>query len=306
MKKTAIILLLIIALIAGCTTPGTDTGLKSDASRFDYVKYKEIGTLLSQWEEVIRSGDNGKFAKLVWPDVTLEFRNRKGIQTDFKGIEAVKNVRLGFLREESTADKYMLPEPHYYEDHNDSNQTYGFRFQPGGINEWLTFRKYDGVWKINHMEVILPTPGSWITNRFQALGDEDGDGFLQGQEFQLVFDMFLKSLSGPHGSNSELDELIDKNDDGFIDEDEINKVNKAFFKDGLLWFRTFSSDWAVNQLDLNGDGTLTNEEVDQIYAYMSKKLRLEDVQPAIPGLGQWLDKNSDGMTDKNEIREGYS
>jgi len=61
----------------------------------------------------------------------------------------------------------------------------------------------------------------------------------------------------------------------------------------------------VNQLDLNGDGTFTNEEADQIYAYMSRTLSIEEVQPGGSGLGKWLDKNSDGKTDKNELREGY-
>jgi len=305
MKRSGLILLSTIIIITGCTTPGQDQGGETEELRFGYVKYEEIGALLSEWEEVIRSGDHGKFAELVWPDVKLEFRNNKGIQTDFHGLDAVKRVRLDFLRSDSNALNYQLPEPSSYEDHNDTNQSYGFRYEPSGISEWLVFRKIDGVWKINHMEVGLPTPGSWITNRFQALGDEDGDGFLRGQEFQLVFDMFLKSLSSPHESISEMDELFDGDDDGFIDEDEINMMNKAFFRDGLLWFNAFSPNAAVNQLDLNGDGTFTNEEADQIYAYMSRTLSIEEVQPGGSGLGKWLDKNSDGKTDKNELREGY-
>ncbi|MBI9109136.1 MAG: hypothetical protein JEZ04_20495 [Spirochaetales bacterium] len=307
MKKSFLLLILtiVIIIVISCTTPGSDAGGEPAELRFSYVKYEEIGALLSEWEQVIRSGDHTKFTELVWPDVKLEFRNRKGIQTDFQGLDAVKRVRLDFLRTETTAGKYMLPEPNSYEDHNDSNQSYGFLFEPSGISEWIHFRKKEGEWRIQHMEVGLPVPGSWVTNRFQSLADQNHDGFLQGQERQVLFDMSLRFFAGPHESVSELDEMLDGNDDGFIDKDEITGLTKAFFKDGLMWFKTFSPQWAVNQLDLNGDGSLSDKEIDQIYAYMSNAMSLEEVQPGGSELGKWLDKNSDGKTEKDELREGF-
>ena len=62
------------------------------------VKYEEIGRLMKEWEEIIRTKDHDRFAQLFLPEATLEFHDRKGRRTDFHGIDAIREFHLDFFK----------------------------------------------------------------------------------------------------------------------------------------------------------------------------------------------------------------
>ena len=252
---------------------GTAERQREDASapaRFTSVGKEELRGLLLEWEEAVRTGNAGMFEDLLWPEVTSEFSDRKGMRTDLQGIEAIRRFRLEFFDGFSPLDGYRLPsEPDFIEPHNESSESLGFYFKDFGIHEWIHAERRGGQWKIRHLELHLPTPGSWVTNRWQALADGDGDGFLQPEEQDLLYGMADRFFTEPHTAENPTDDLFDVNRDGYLDAGEISTIAKAFFGPGLRWFSLFYPGWADKQLDLDGDRKLTGQELDEILDFMT-------------------------------------
>ncbi len=51
------------------------------------VKYEEIGRLMKEWEEIIRTKDHDRFAGLLWPEAKQEFADRKRTGADLPRTE---------------------------------------------------------------------------------------------------------------------------------------------------------------------------------------------------------------------------
>ena len=283
-------------------TTDTDENLKSKELSFE-VKYEEIGWLMKEWEETIRTKDHNRFAQLFLPEATLEFNDRKGRRTDFHGIDAIREFRLDFFKELGPLEEYRLPEPKHYEDHNDVNQSYGFRFKNKAIDEWLHFAKRDETWKIQHLEIVLPVPGSWVTNRYQVIGDKNGDGFLQGDEHGFVYSLFEDFFREPHSATGPLDELFDVDGNGYIDESEIIHTGEILFFRGFRWFSAFQPGWAVHALDLNGNDEITDNELELISGFMIGVEGIKESRNVRNDLDRWMDKSGDGQVSREEIRE---
>lgn len=240
-----------------------------EAERLAGVENEEIRRLLFGWEEAVRTRNADRLYELLWPEVTFEFRNRNGRMTKFQGIEAVRRFRLDFLEDPGLMEQYRLPELRFFEDHNEETKSYGFTYENRHIDEWITAARRGGEWKIRHLELILPTPGPWVTNRWQALGDENGDGFLQAEEMGQLFEWTRQFFSGTHSAGNPVDALFDTDGNGSLTAREIRAAGDAIFGRGFRWFSSFNPGWAEGQLDLDGDGELTAEELDLIHRFMT-------------------------------------
>ncbi len=259
------------------------------------VKYEEIGRLMKEWEETIRTKDHDRFAGLLWPEAMLGFGDRKGRRTDFHGIDAIREFRLDFFKELDPFEDYRLPEPKFYEDHGEFGQGYGFKFEDRMIYEWLHFAKRDGRWKIVHLELGLPVPGLWVTNRCQALGDKNGDGFLQGDEHEILYSLAADFFRTPHTAAGAMDELFDATNDGFIDDKDHQRAAEILFLKGPRWLIGFIPGYyAVNNMDLNGDGKIIDSELELIYTFMAGDERFQKPRAVDNDLDRWMDKSGDG------------
>ena len=239
--------------------------------RLGSVEEEGMRDLLLRWEEVIRSRDHEGFAELSWPEITLEFRDRKGQRTDFRSLEPVRRFRLEFFEGLGPLEDYRLPEPRHHEVHGDgSGVSYGFTFQDQNVDEWVHAVLRDGEWKIGHLEIVMPVPGHWVTNRWQALADGNSDGFIQGNEFDQLFQWTRDFFSGPHTVENPVDELFDRNGNGEIDTREIEAFSRIIFGRGFRWFSEFRPNWAANTIDINGDGELTDDELEIMIRYMTR------------------------------------
>ncbi len=245
--------------------PGTGGG-----ERLASVEEEEIRKLLLRWEEVIRNRDYDGLADLMWPDITLEFQDRKGRRTYLRSLEPVQRFRLDFFEELGPLEDYRLPEPRHHEVHGEGNGvSYGFTFQDKHVDEWVHAQRRDGEWRIGHLEIVLPVPGAWVTNRWKALADENDDGFLQGDEGEQLFQWTRDFYSGPHPVENPVDEFFDRNGNGEVEAREIRFAAGVIFGRGFRWFSEFQPGWATNTIDLNGDGEVTDDEHETILRYMA-------------------------------------
>ena len=241
-----------------------------NSGRFTTVKQEGLRELLLNWEEAIRSKDAERFEDLLWPDVTFEFHDRRGRRTDLNGAEAVRRFRLDYFDGLGAPEDYRLPaEPEYNEQHGESNVSLGFLFKSLGVTDWIHTEQRGGTWQIQHLELHLPIPGSWVTNRWQALADENNDGFLQPEETKILYGMADSFFAEPHAADTATDRMFDSNQDGYLDADEIISTAEAFFGNGFKWFRLFSPGWADKQLDLDDDEAVSDQELDEILDFMT-------------------------------------
>ncbi len=235
------------------------------------IEEEGMRDLLLRWEEIIRSRDHEGFAELTWPEITLEFRDRKGRRTDFRSLAPVRRFRLEFFEGLGPLEDYRLPEPRHHEVHGDgSGVSYGFSFRDQNVDEWVHAVHRDGEWKIGHLEIVMHVPGHWVTNRWQALADENDDGFLQGEEVEQLFQWTMDFFSGPHTVENPVDELFDRNGNGEIETREIEALSRIIFGMGFRWFSEFRPNWAANTIDINGDGELTDDELEIMIRYMAR------------------------------------
>ena len=243
----------------------------AEANRLTTVEEEGMRELLLRYEEAIRNRDYEGFAELLWPEISLELQDRKGRRTDLRSLEPVRRFRLEFFEGLGPLEDYRLPhEPKHYEVHGEGNGvTYGFYFPDFNVKEWVQADRREGEWKIRHLEIVMPLPGAWVTNRWKALADEDDDGFLQENEGDQLFHWTRDFFSGTHPADNPVDEFFDRNGNGEVEEREIRAAAKIIFGRGLRWFTEFAPYWAAHSIDLNGDGEIDDDELEKIRRYIA-------------------------------------
>ncbi len=258
-----------IVEVSGRGADGGGSG--GDGDRLTTVEEEGMREFLLNYEEVIRKRDYDGFAELLWPDVTMELQDRNGRRTDFRSLEPVRRFRLEFFEGLGSLEDYRLPpEPKHHEVHGEGrNVSYGFFFPEFNVREWVHAERREGEWKIRHLEIVMPLPGHWVTNRWQALADKNGDGFLQGDEFDRLFQWTRDFYSGPHPVGNPVDELFDGNGNGEVEEREIRAVARFMFGRGFRWFSEFRPRAAAHTFDLDGNEQISDDEIETLVRYMT-------------------------------------
>jgi len=255
--KKILMFLFLAALVLSCETTGPD-------EVHDRPVDERARKFLQAWEEAVRSGGES-FDALYSRDVHLAFFNRDGRPEEFAGLDAVREFRIGFFRQLGPPAEYKLPRFREYLEHPEENAAeFILIYEKRKVEEKLSFREEMGELRIFHHEVRLMTPGPWAVNSYQHLADFDRDGFLNPEEMDELTGWTLRLTSGVHPVETPADEFFDRNGDGVIDEEESWEAGDFLFYSAIDKMWTYHEGWAMEVLDLDGDGRISNREVDEI------------------------------------------
>ncbi|MDT8297330.1 MAG: CsgG/HfaB family protein [Spirochaetaceae bacterium] len=284
---------------------------------------REIMDVVEAYETAVRNRDFDLLAEFLSPDPLLSFHERSGVRTDINGLEAIAEFRLDFFGEFGPQENYRLGELNLIEGLGSDHVALEFLHEVYRGSEWLSLYNVDGTWKIQHIFVGLRPSGEWVTNRYQALTDFDGNGFLDGEEQSELMEMTHRFYSGPHPVETAVDEHFDLDGDGFIDIPEIAAAADFHFLDGpMFWKRIHPGNIMNPELDLNGDGAVDEGELEQIrdlmagegdvsadrgelihmlsYAHYPDTVRRPVPRDVSEYLDELADGNGDGIVDNDE------
>ena len=263
-----------------------------------------VRDVLSAWEEAVGDEDREALKALYQPQAKCEYRDGRGNRYMLNGSDAIVEFRLGPALSHLPGTKYRLPDSLDAGEVREDNSRMGIKIRYGdsGLFEWLGFRRQGDEWTIYHSDFILPQPGPYVTNRFQAVGDENSDGFIEGQEHHAMSLALPAVLGAPHPVSGPFDAVFDGNGDGRLDEAERDRALDAFFLTGPRMFLGIHPDWANKDLDLDGDGAVADEELESLRVFMSAVGRPgEERAFGSEMMRNYVDKNGNGFVDDAEI-----
>jgi hypothetical protein len=266
-------LVIIIAFFVACagTPPTEDKHTDSDDHGVSSKNLpREIREVVEAYETAVRNRDFDLLAEILSPDPLLSFHERTGVRSDINGLEAIAEFRLDFFGDFGPQESYRLGEVDFVEGLGSDHVALEFVHEEYGGSEWLNMQNVGGPWKIRHVVVGLWPPGEWVTNRYQALTDYDGNGFLDGEEQPELVEMTHRFYSGPHPVETPVDEQFDIDGNGFVDIPEIGAAADFHFLNGPKFWRRIHPGNIMNPaLDLNGDGTVDDEELEKVRDLMA-------------------------------------
>lgn len=224
------------------------------------------------WHRALRAGDRNGLAAAFVDEPTVRYFNETFQRTDFRGRRAAVTFLVDYIDALGLQVlRRPLPEPEEY--HATGNGTmYHFRY-PFRDDLLVSLRVYlypePGVLRVHHIEINIPPSRMMVSNRFQALGDGDGDGFLDfDEEHGRLVEQTRRFYRGPHLVESPVDRFFDANDDGFIDEAEIAAAADLHFRRGMPWGLRFA-DWLLPRVDADSNGALSRDEVERVVAVVT-------------------------------------
>jgi Curli production assembly/transport component CsgG/EF hand len=143
-----------------------------------------------------------------------------------------------------------------------------------------------------------------VLNEVTEWADFNHDGLLQENELEDLYITAMFSLRGEHESESPIDPFIDRNNDSFIDQEEIELFAHTVFV--LPVFNLYDRiPHIASIVDLNGNGEIEESEAGLAFSFMFE----EDPELVEPGpvdhkIEEVFDKNGNGYFEQIEIDEG--
>ncbi len=302
-----IILTMILVFLISCTTTNTtvgNNGSKLSENEGHTTVDDEIDLLLSQWEEVIRNGDRDFFPDLFFEDGSMGYVDHHGKRIELKNIEAVRELRMGFIRDFDPVTSYKLPSPENKGLVDTNKYNSEFYHENLDIDEVFFFQRRNGIWKISHYLLILPPPGTWVTNEFQVLGDQDKDGFLSEKEQLDLFEITRNFFQKPHSVDNDIDAFFDKDGDDTVSLDEIKLSIRALFFDGMKQFQKLRIGWVPEILDHDQSGKVDSTEFEEVYRFMLSNYTDYQTYPVNNNFDTVLDTDKDRIISSTEIEYG--
>lgn len=299
-----IVLSMFLVLLVSCTTNTTINKPLITDNNIPKVDDK-IDLLLSQWEESIRNGDRDLFLTLFNEDSSsMGYVDRSGKRVSLGDMEAVRELRMKFIKDFGPAELYKLPSPQWEGLVDDNVYSSEFYHENLDIDEVFIFRPQDGIWKISHYLLTLAPPGTWVTNEFQVLGDQNKDGFLTDEEPLNLFNQTRNFLQKPHYVDNDIDDFFDRNGDDTVSIDEIKLSIRAIFFDGMKQFQKIRMGWVPEILDHDQSGKVDSTEFEEVYRFMLSNYTDYQTYPANNNFDTVLDRDTDGNISSTEIEYG--
>jgi len=308
--KRMVIFVAAALLVLSCTTspekaagPGSEGGIRGGDPSPSEERVPEVEEMLERWQQALRDEDLDLFLETYWPDARLDVLNEDGTSDTFIGTEAIReNQRRLFEGFDFSGFEFPPFLPHR-RGPGPERAVYRIEYEWG--QEFFVFMEREGQWRIQAQEFINQVPGAWITSRFQAAADLNGNGFLDNEEPEehqvLVNEILRPLLYDPHDVRNIADELFDGNRDGFIDEREIERVRGVLFFENVMYLAGYSPEQVAYQYDLNEDGQIRPEEAEQVMEFLFGNPVLREPRRAETDLDRRIDINEDGQVDQEEI-----
>ena len=222
----------------------------------------EATALLEAWEQAVRTRDL-HLLKRIMPEPYLHYTQETGEEVVFHGFDAFTAFRLDFFTALGARADYRLPPLGKYYKY-DSFDVYRFEHEEKLTSEMIYLEKIEGRWRIHHIDMITWKEGPFVSNKLQALGDRNGDGFITPEDGSPMFgEMVHWFFSGPHDCTTPYDDFFDENRDGLISEGELRQAAEIYIRRGLRFVREFG-EGLTTEIDLDNDGALDDEEIDKI------------------------------------------
>ncbi len=227
---------------------------------------------LELYEDAVRKQDPEIFTEVVVGDVTVMLSETNGQMTDIRGMDTVSKFRLIFFDGLGPQEEYNFRGTYgpMIDDIEDPNtRVVGFRHDR--IDEWFHLTKQTGDnWLIQRIEIYMHPPGEWVTNRYQLLSDSDGNGYLNADEHHNLIEMTSQFYEGTHTVSSAVDKFFDRDDDGFINGEELFQAAHSQFVLGAMFIQEL---WPGNEVlplewDLDGNDRVSRDELEQIRDFM--------------------------------------
>jgi Ca2+-binding EF-hand superfamily protein len=184
---------------------------------------------------------------------------------------------------------------------NDNKYNSQFYHDKLDIDEQFFFKRQNGTWKISWYLLILPPPGTWVTNEFQLLGDHDKDGFLTRNEEDVLNELCRDVLKGPHPVRNSIDTFFDRDGDESVSEHEVKLAVRALFFDGMKQFQNIRIGWIPKILDHDRSDKVDPSEYEAVYRFML--LNNESYQ-VNNNFDRILDSDKNGIISFKEIEHG--
>jgi hypothetical protein len=273
-----VITMLVTSILLFSCAGGPDSSVveMSEAPEvFENRAYPEIPLgaeeILHLYEEAVRTRNHELLREILAKDPELRFFEQSGNRIDMHGVDAIAEFRLVFFNNFGPQEGFHLGEIRAIEGSDRSTGlSIGFMYPEG--QEWISLEKKTNSWKIFQILDYLNQPGEWVTNRYQSLTDYDGNGFLNGDERLELEQLCYAFYEGPHEVSNQFDDFYDENQDTFIDEEEIRKAGEIHFVLGPRFAREIFP-WEKNvphpDLDLNSNGLITDDELNQVWESMT-------------------------------------
>ncbi len=231
----------------------------------------EATPLLEAWERVVRTRDL-ELLKKIMPEPTLYYTQETGEEVVFRGFDAFTAFRLDFFTGLGAREDYVLSQ--LYEEHRMSGMLDVYVFGRDRTREYIAIGDVNSNWRIDNIVLISSKDGPFVTNKLQALGDRNQDGFITPEDGSPTFsEMVHWFFSGPHNCRTPYDDFFDEDGDGYISEKELNSATEVCFRWGFRFVRDLDRGM-TREVDLNNDGGLDDGEIERIADFMLGKTEL--------------------------------
>ena len=137
--------------------------------------------------------------------------------------------------------------------------------------------------------------------RSRPWADFNRNGSLEPEEIEDLVRAVIALVREPHDSKSPVDEFFDRNRNGHIDREEMERARHVFFELQLARLYEFAPEIA-NQIDLNRDRMIERGETEMVRDFLFYDPGLRRPHRVSNPLDERLDWNGNGFIDKEEIR----
>ena len=224
--------------------------------------FRSADELLVHWEEAIRDRNPELFAACYWPDARKLRVDFDGNIEDIEGRDRITERQEHVFRELGRElEAFHLPEPERYYDTHAGMPRFIFREPEFPAIEMFQFQERRGEWRVLEHRIYERYGEGAEVGPLQEPFDHNRNGILEPHEQAGIFEAFLL-VCGEHEVLTPIDELMDTNGDGFLDEEEAHRARLFLIRDRLRYMPVFAPEFTRRYLDSDRDGSVGVHEAD--------------------------------------------
>ncbi|MBI9098645.1 MAG: hypothetical protein JEY91_09195 [Spirochaetaceae bacterium] len=291
------ILIGFVIVVTGCVTTSDDWYL--------YEEYHSPEEVLEAWMDGTYSVDAEQYTSAYWEDARkfYTFPEDEGGREYIGQDEIYRQISEAFISFDPQDFEFSDPEIYPGPEHMEVI----FYYEDWGLKERLVITRRGELWGIEE-QIVERYEAPHVASFFQEWVDENRNGKIEDSEMEWMMFEIHAMLFYPHPVETPLAEIFDGNEDGFIDEVEIDYFREYFYGRSLpRLFEEIDPGHAEFLADMNGNGQIEPFEVESIREYLNRTDPEEGVGDMNPDNPIWrkLDWNQDGEIEFEENMEYY-